>query len=531
MVSLPFRIYRNTTTLLHPLCSEPLLRLRRYRNPHKEEAGDDHIRHRLGQWDTSFPVHANHPDATTINPAHAIATTIWVHAASAGESIAAVPVLAKILDEIPSSRAVLSVGTKTGRHAAAAILKQSNLQHQVRVVPSPIDTPQAVDGFLLHFQPTMGIMMESELWPNLIHGSHMRRVPLCILNGRLSKKSYTKWKRQGAGFQVLRDMLHSFDLILAQSTADARRYNNVLQPKAVLPRESGTMSVPVVETIPNVKLASLLHTEMPLSKSSQATATAATAATAWDKQVKSAKHLFQRLQNDHDGPGTINVLVASTHDGEEIAVAQAFQNVAPPHLHRVVYVPRHPERAHQVAKELLAVYDDTQLAMGHTDTDGDEVLSLVDPHNPDPTAIVVSAMGMLPCLYAAADVAIVGGSLINTEGNVGQHNVVEPLREGCVVLYGKHSDELFEQEIAARLATAALATNAEPCCVQMDVEKDTAMQQVLRDVLRGENRTKDARREEAMCVVNHVSDGVVEEIWMHLLPWVTGNAVEVEKEE
>jgi hypothetical protein len=65
----------------------------------------------------------------------------------------------------------------------------------------------------------------------------------------------------------------------------------------------------------------------------------------------------------------------------------------------------------------------------------------------------------------------------------------------------------------------------------MDVEKDTAMQQVLRDVLRGENRTKDARREEAMRVVNHVSDGVVEEIWMHLLPWVTENAVEVEKEE
>ena len=325
-------------------------------------------------------------------------------------------------------------------------------------------------------------------------------------------------------------MLRSFDLILAQSTADARRYSTVLQPKAI-PHESDIMSVPVVETIPNVKLASLLHTEMPMSKSVQATATAATAATAttaWDKQVKSAKHLFQRLQNDHDCPGTINVLVASTHDGEEIAVAEALQNIARPHSHRVVYVPRHPERSHQVAKELLAVYDDTQLAMAYKNTDGDEVLSLVDPHSPNPTAIVVSAMGMLPCLYAAADVAIVGGSVINTEGNVGQHNVVEPLREGCVVLYGKHSDELFEQEIAPRLATAAMATNAKPCCVQvqMDMGKDTEMQQVLRDVLRGENRTKDARREEAMRVVNHVSDGVVEEIWMHLLPWVTENAVE-----
>ena len=576
MISAPYRIYRNVTKTLHPFCGESLLRLRRHLNPHKEDSGENHIRHRLGKWDnkldsslsfTSFSENLqdkhnyqsrndphsndntaidNDTDNNNNNNNNTAPTTIWFHAASAGESIAAVPIISKLLNEIPSSRVLLSVGTQTGRCAAKAALKQQpnlnlnlNLKRNVLVVPPPIDTPQAVDGFLLHFQPTMGIMMESELWPNLIYGSYQHNIPLSILNGRLSEKTYQRWSNGGGGgnryvnvrfaLNMLKDMLQRFDLILSQSQQDTDRYNNVLQHAI---DDQQFISRPTkVATIPNVKLAPPLPSTV-IQDTATATASAASTstATAWDKKVLSAKQLYHGLKNNNNenDPKILNIVVASTHDGEEVIVAEAFKQLLPPH--RLIYVPRHPERSNEIVNALSNVYDDVDVATTKMDAFGDDVLAIVDRdekkngnhrnHRNHRKTIVVSAMGMLTSLYAAADVAIVGGSLKNTNGNVGQHNVLESLREGCVVLYGKYSSEHFEQEVASHLVTAAATINVTPCCIQIDIENETDLPNVLEDILQSNTMRKDIRRKEVMHVANHVSDGVVEQIWLHLEKWI-----------
>lgn len=182
-------------------------------------------------------------------------------------------------------------------------------------------------------------------------------------------------------------------------------------------------------------------------------------------RVNAAKALFEHLlpttssRCDKEDNRALNVVVTSTHDNEELIVARAFLKMSA--RHRVVYVPRHPDRCSSVVLELErsqgidfvdvasvcsnsehpsspVVVPATLRMMESTRKKEEDKERATATSKASKGVVVVSAMGVLSSLYSAADVAIVGGSLIPTDGQVGQHNILEPLNEGCVALYGHH---------------------------------------------------------------------------------------------
>jgi 3-deoxy-D-manno-octulosonic-acid transferase len=182
--------------------------------------------------------------------------------------------------------------------------------------------------------------------------------------------------------------------------------------------------------------------------------------------VNAAKVLFEHLLpttssrcDDKEDNRALNVVVTSTHDNEELIVARAFLKMSA--RHRVVYVPRHPDRCSSVVLELERSQGIDFVDVASVCSNSEHPSSPVVPatlrmmestrkkeeDKERATAasgvVVVSAMGVLSSLYSAADVAIVGGSLIPTDGQVGQHNILEPLNAGCVALYGHHCGAFF----------------------------------------------------------------------------------------
>ncbi|MDE1929398.1 MAG: 3-deoxy-D-manno-octulosonic acid transferase, partial [Burkholderiales bacterium] len=140
---------------------------------------------------------------------------LWIHAVSLGETRAAAPLIAALRAQRPGLRLLLTHGTATGRAAGAALLHPGDAQSWL-----PWDTPGAVRRFLRRQRPALGVLMETEVWPNLVHGAHAAGVPLVLANARLSARSAAKGERLGP---LLRPALAAIDLVLAQAPADAER--------------------------------------------------------------------------------------------------------------------------------------------------------------------------------------------------------------------------------------------------------------------------------------------------------------------
>jgi 3-deoxy-D-manno-octulosonic-acid transferase len=140
---------------------------------------------------------------------------LWLHAVSLGETRAAAPLIDALRAQRPGLRLLLTHGTATGREAGRALLREGD--HQLWL---PFDTPGAVHRFLRHAQPCLGVLMETEIWPNLLHATAARRLPMVLANARLSEKS----ARQGRRLSLLmRPAADALNLVLAQSEADAQR--------------------------------------------------------------------------------------------------------------------------------------------------------------------------------------------------------------------------------------------------------------------------------------------------------------------
>jgi 3-deoxy-D-manno-octulosonic-acid transferase len=334
-----YPIYHAVTSFLHPIVAEPILRLRRYVNSNKEDIGDDHIRYRLGKWnnkfDQSFPPFNTLSDTATV--------TYWFHAASVGESLSTIPLLSKLLDRSNknnSNRVVLSIGTHTGRRATKMKLEEItniNMKH-ILIVPPPIDTPQAVNGFLSYFQPTKGIMMESELWPNYINITKSKNIPLFILNGRLSNKSYNRWYKYKAGQIMLHDMITSFDTILSQSEMDTIRYNKVIS------MNHNSKEKTIVHTIPNIKMASTTSYLRDANCSNGSSGGGSSSSSLWKKRVHASNNLYRSFNNNDndDNRKVLNILIASTHKGEESLIASIFNDIGT--QHRVIICTKTPRK-------------------------------------------------------------------------------------------------------------------------------------------------------------------------------------------
>ena len=301
---------------------------------------------------------------------------IWVHAVSVGEVIAAVPLVKKLKAKYPHYPIVVTTMTVTGAERVAALF-DDGVQHCF----VPYDLPQAINRFLNNKKPKILIIMETELWPNLLAVCEQHKLPTLLANARLSARSLRGYQKIAFW---MKDILKAFHYIAAQTKDDADRF-------AAL----GASAQQLVIT-GSVKF------DMAVPESS----------------IQQA-HLFRQ----RFGAMRPIWIAASTHEGEEeiiLRTAQLVLKQLPNAL--LLWVPRHPERFSKVT--LQAKKQGLNVTLRSLDEEVSENIQVV----------VGDSMGELMAYYGAADVAFVGGSLIPTGG----HNLLEPAMLGLPVITGPH---------------------------------------------------------------------------------------------
>lgn len=301
---------------------------------------------------------------------------IWIHAVSVGELITAKPLIQALEKQYPGCEFVITNMTPTG-HALAKQMQGKNFHHFY----VPYDVPSAVNRFLDHIHPQLLIIMETELWPNLIHYTASRKIPIVLSNGRMSEKSAKGYERIR---HVTQEMLRNIRLILVQTQAEAERYIALGAHK-----ESIVVTGSIKFDIP-----------LPTQKIEEGHALRAS----W-------------------GQKRPTMIAASTHSGEEEKVLFAFSELRkkfPDAL--LVLVPRHQERFDMVA----------QICFKHalTVVRRSEKIACT----PDVPVFLGDSLGEMFVYYACADVAFVGGSL----APVGGHNLLEPAAIGLPIITGDY---------------------------------------------------------------------------------------------
>lgn len=311
----------------------------------------------------------------------------WFHAVSVGEAEAAFPLIREFRRRHPGWPILVTCTTPTGSARIQAVLGDS-VQH----VYLPYDLPDCVDRFLGQFQPCLGVILETEIWPNLYRACGQRGVPLAIVNGRLSERSARGYRRVG---RLAAESLAHVSLIAAQTGQDAERYISI------------GADVGQVSVAGNVKFDSAFTAEM-------------------RGQAAALRSGFF--------PGRPVWIVGSTHPGEEEQVLAALgllRRDMPDAL--LILAPRHPDRL----QEVLALCAKCGVSLRRR--------SEGRPCEPGTDVFLLDTLGELRWAYGAADVAFVGGSLVP----VGGHNVLEPAAAGLPVLFGPHMFNFAE--IALRL--------------------------------------------------------------------------------
>jgi 3-deoxy-D-manno-octulosonic-acid transferase len=314
---------------------------------------------------------------------------VWLHAASVGESLSILPLLDGLIQQRPDLRFLVTTGTVT-----SAALMARRLPDGVLHRFAPVDLPDVVERFLDRWRPDLAMMVESELWPNILATLARRAVPTVLVNARMSERSFRRWRLAGGSIAAL---LSSFRLVLAQSQADAGRLTALGAARVVTP-------------------GNLKYAAPPLPADGDEL-TALRAALA----------------------GRPTWLAASTHDDEELAAGQvhrALQGSFPDLV--TIVVPRHPERGQAIAQSLAGA--------------GLRVAQRSARQPPQAGMIYLAdTLGELGLFYRACPLVFVGGSLVRHGGQ----NPLEPARLGCAVLLGPHVwnfDEIARGMIAGGAA-------------------------------------------------------------------------------
>jgi 3-deoxy-D-manno-octulosonic-acid transferase len=334
---------------------------------------------------------------------HATGPVIWVHAVSVGEAQAAQPLVRRLLAEYPDHQVLVTTTTPTGADRVRRLF-DGEVVHRY----FPYDLPAIVRRYLDAVQPRLLVVMETEIWPNLLRACAERRIPVMLANARMSARSARGYRWLG---RLTAESLRRISTIAAQAAEDAARFTELGAPADRL-LVTGSLKFDI---------------RLPASVREQAE--------------------VLRLAWGMDRPVWV---AASTHDGEEKQLLDAHARVLetfPGAL--LVLVPRHPERFESVAE--LVRGQGFRIRRRSRQT-----------ASPDCQVFLGDTMGELPVFYAAADVAFVGGSLVETGG----HNLLEPAALGVPVIFGPNMfnfaaiAELFLREGAARRADDAPAVAA-----------------------------------------------------------------------
>lgn len=313
---------------------------------------------------------------------------IWIHGASVGETLSALPLINKLSELYPAVRIMVTSGTLTSADLMAKRLPE-NAFHQF----VPVDTPAAVKRFVDYWKPDAALWIESEFWPNLLSEIAAHKIPLILINGRVSDRSFERWRKFPA---FCRELQGLFTKSFGQTDEDARRLR-VLGAKDAA-------------CVGNLKFAA---GDLPYDA---------------DEFAKLEKQIANR-------PCWI---AASTHEGEEEQLA-FVQNALKTKNTLMILAPRHPKRGDEIEKLLKPA----GLSVARRSR-GEDIA-------PDTAVYLADTIGEMGLFYRLAQIAFVGGSLVAFGGQ----NIIEPARLGKAVVCGKYMMN-FKEIVAKAVAAGAL---------------------------------------------------------------------------
>ncbi len=310
---------------------------------------------------------------------------IWIHALSVGEVFSSVPLVMKLKERFSDKRIVFSASTKTGFEIANKLFKK-NVDS---IFFFPFDLLFSVKYITGKIDPAIVIIVESDIWPNFLFEMKKRHVPVILINARLSNRSFKGYKRFSFIFNKL---FLSFAKICTQSIEDARRFMLLGIPSNM------------ISTTGNIKF------DQPYDPVSEKEI----------ELLKQSMHIYQPVKKI--------LMAGSTHEGEESILIDAFSRIRKDFADTVlVVVPRNPERARSVLKLCKSAGFSSILMKDFKNIDKDEKFDV----------IIVDVIGILKRLYAIADVAFVGGSLVDLSG----HNPLEPAAFSKPIIFGQYMSD------------------------------------------------------------------------------------------
>ena len=325
--------------------------------------------------------------------------TIWIHAVSVGEVLAISRLVDELRSRMPKHRVVVSTTTDTGQKLAADKFGEENVFY------FPLDFGFAVRPYLKILQPKLIVIAETEFWPNFLRLAHASGSKIAVVNARISDKSLRGY---GRFRPILRRVLQNVDLFLAQTETDAERLKDIGAPTGRI-RVTGNLK--------------------------------------FDVPMPPPPPIVQDLREAFKESEASPILVCgSTVEGEESLLLRAFENVLATYPKTVmILAPRHPERFEKVAELLRQL---NVRSWRRSQWSGDPIRGGV---------LLCDSIGELTSLYALADIAFVGGSLVPRGG----HNIIEPAQHGVAIVVGNHTENfrdivgLFQGQDAVRVVGPA----------------------------------------------------------------------------
>ena len=321
---------------------------------------------------------------------------IWVHAVSVGETLAVAPLIEKLLSADPKRQVVVTSTTPTGRAQVERLFDK-----RVSCCWVPFDTPGSVARFLKHWRPSLTVLVETEIWPNMVLQCKRQNIPVMLANARLSSRSAQGYARAGL---LAKPVIASLAMIACQQKADARRFI-VLGADPHKTLVTGSVKFDIARP----------------------------------RLIRQRDSLLEQLAISSD---RLIFLAGSTHHGEEELVVAAFtqlRKTVPSAL--LVLAPRHPERTASITRSILAPSPFHWLLRSTG-----QVVSA------DTDILVLDTLGELAALTAAADVSFIGGSLVPHGG----HNPLEAAAFGVPVITGPHTFNFQQIFRALRRAGGAI---------------------------------------------------------------------------
>ncbi len=316
---------------------------------------------------------------------------VWLHGASVGESVSMLPLIQKILDTCPEAHVMVTTGTVT----SAEVMKKrlpSRAFHQF----IPIDKPEFTSRFLKYWHPDVALWFESEFWPAILSGLKAQNIPLILVNGRISDRTFKRWKIFSF---ICKELLSCFTLCLGQSDEDARRLKLLGAPEALC--------------LGNIKYAGL---PLPI-----------------DEKAKQDIQLLVK--------GRPLWLASSTHNDEELKIAEVHRRLKQkvPGLLTII-APRHPQRGEEIRRDIEKSGLTTALR------------SQKQKPTPETDIYIADTIGEMGLWYDIADIVFVGGSLIPHGGQ----NFMEPARMCDAVIVGPYMHNFTDAMNRALQADAVI---------------------------------------------------------------------------